>query len=88
MKILPLIAGLLISLTAWATDPTYDATKRELTIPRIVIGDTTYMNLVVQLDSVKIVDMGGASRAAGRMPCQPSAPKTCRNPLTMPSPWG
>lgn len=87
MRKLSLFVFLLFALSSWAADPTYDVAKRQLTIPNIVIGDTTYMGLVVRINSVDVVDAGGnfKSSGSGALPtqCPASIPKANYDKIAM-----
>lgn len=67
----------LVVTPAFSVDATYDAEKKELTIPWVVAGDTAYTFLTIRLDSVKVVDMGTSNKVSGK----DAPPKDCPSNL-------
>ncbi|MFA7241602.1 MAG: hypothetical protein WC091_15940 [Sulfuricellaceae bacterium] len=76
-KLLSIFFLFLFHSACFATDATYDVNKKELTLPYVIVGDTAYTFLTVQVDDVKVVDIGASNKVGGAG----APPKDCPDTL-------
>jgi len=69
--------GLLVSVNSWAVD-NYNASNNQLTIPTVIVGPTTYTNVVITVGNILVV---GSAPANGTVDTYNAS----NNQLTIPS---